>query len=47
MNKNDDEYRKKLLDMEKSKLSEELSKRSFLESKMKSNKDFKIRATEI
>ena len=47
MNKNDDDYRKKLLDMEKSKLSEELSKRSFLESKMKSNTDFKIRATEI
>ena len=47
MNKNDDEYRRKLIDMEKSKLSEEMSKRSVLESKMKSQKDFKIRATEI
>lgn len=47
MNKNDEEYRRKLLDLEKSKLSDELSKRSFLESKMNSNKDFKIRANEI
>lgn len=47
MNKNDEEYRRKLLDLEKSKLSDELSKRSFLESKMNLNKDFKIRANEI
>jgi hypothetical protein len=33
--------------MEKSKIEEEISKRSVLESKMKSQKDFKIRATEI
>lgn len=47
MNKNDDEYRRKLLDSEKGKMQEEMSKRSILESKMKSQKDFRIRANEI
>jgi hypothetical protein len=36
MNKSDEEYRRKILEMEKSKISEEFSKRSVLESKMKS-----------
>jgi hypothetical protein len=36
MSKSDEEYRRKLLDMEKSKIGEEMSKRSVLESKMKS-----------
>ena len=47
MNKSDEEYRRKILEMEKSKIQEEVSKKSVLESKMKSQKDFKIRATEI
>lgn len=47
MNKSDEEYRRKILEMEKSKIQDEVSKKSVLESKMKSQKDFKIRATEI
>jgi hypothetical protein len=35
MAKNDDDYKKRLLDAERSKIYDEMSKRSILESKMK------------
>lgn len=47
MAKNDDDYKRRLLDAERSKIFDEMSKRSILESKMKVQKDFKIRANEI
>lgn len=47
MAKNDDDYKKRLLDAERSKIYDEMSKRSILESKMKVQKEFKIRANEI
>ena len=47
MAKNDDDYKRRLLDAERSKILDEMSKRSILESKMKVQKEFKIRANEI
>lgn len=41
MKQNDHEFKQKLFDLEKSKLSEEISKRSLIEQKIKSQQDFR------
>lgn len=47
MVKNDHEYRLRMLNSERSKIDEEHSKQSILETKNKQSTDIKIRATEL